>query len=205
MIFLFSSNVLKQHDKRLDGILKTSYLLIMISLSLCKPKTISLLVKLNQLKEKKLSLRLGFTTGLESIFVYLETNLSCLLYVIHFFPPKEDFHFRETLPFILSLSDADRWKIIGSSWFPREDFSRVCSAAGGRSLNVLRFSTDTGTPDRHEIFMARAPGYSHDEKNTFAADSICQRVVNYVIIRSSKILKASMSSITHKYSSPVVV
>lgn len=33
-----------QHDRRLDGILKTSYLLIMISLSLCKPKTISLLV-----------------------------------------------------------------------------------------------------------------------------------------------------------------
>lgn len=89
MIFLFSSNVLKQHDRRLDGILKTSYLLIMISLSLCKPKTISLLVKLNQLKEKKLSLRLGFTTGLESIFVYLETNLSCLLYVIHFSPLKK--------------------------------------------------------------------------------------------------------------------
>lgn len=74
-------------------------------------------------------------------------------------------------------------------------------------MNVLRFSTDTGTPDRHEIFMARAqPGYSHGEKNTFAADSICQRVVNYVIIRSSrKILKASVSSITHKYSSCAVV
>lgn len=53
MIFLFSSNVLKQHDRRLDAILKTSYLLIMISLSLCKPKTISLLVKLKQIEGKK--------------------------------------------------------------------------------------------------------------------------------------------------------
>lgn len=91
-----------------------------------------------------------------------------------------------------------------SSW---RFFEGVSCAAGGWSLNVLRFSTDTGTPDRHEIFMARAqPGYSHGEKNTFAADSICQRVVNYVIIRSSrKILKAFVSSITHKYSSCAVV
>lgn len=40
-------------------------------------------------------------------------------------------------------------------------------------------------PGSHEIFMATGPGYRLDEKNTFDADSICQRAVNYDIIRSS--------------------
>lgn len=87
--------------------------------------------KSNQLKRKSCWLRFGFTIGLESIRVF--PDKSFMPFIPNSFfpspPSKEDFHFRETLPSI--LSDADRWKIIGSSWFPREDFSRVCRARLG--------------------------------------------------------------------------
>lgn len=66
------------------------------------------------------------------LFVYLETNLSCLLYIRNsFFPPLKKISIFEKRFLLSSLSDADRWKIIGSSWFPREDFSRVCSSGWG--------------------------------------------------------------------------
>lgn len=54
----------------------------------------------------------------------------------------------------------------------------------GGSSGIRRFSTDVGTTDGHEIFIAREKVEisRHDEKNTFGIDSICQRAANCVIM-----------------------
>ena len=83
--------------------------------------------------------------------------LSRLLHVIHISPIfRISISKKRFLPSLLMLIDGRLSVLHG---FPTKIF-RGCVARlahrEGWSLNVLRFSTDSGMPGRHEIFMAGA-------------------------------------------------